>query len=963
MPMLATGALFLALGAASLLEPLSEAERASAQKRIDDMRQNPRGPYAGVSWFCADGTMQPPRPYACRDRGGGRQHGVLSRDARRLIDLGIHVGTVLAAVPNEEWNAADYYRMRAYLVEAYLERALDGWVLQSAKSYRGFRQLEDEKAAARLLLIALCKDWALLTQHRVLTLRALRTMPYGRTGSLADEIRALAARIGDADRRFADLRFKIHAMPEPSDIERVEAYADTQSGERATWAQTLATQMRAYYDPQARIERLKQVRNWTHHRPTRALIDQFVAIPASDAYGLVRLGTQLIETAAGAVRRTSTDLGGERNLLLLHTMALVEELWLGVTAPLVKQSMSRMQALQLLDHFLRAAGALGWLSTAELIQARWGITRAEKGTAEAYADGLRELDRVLGWARARFYRAVGVPLRRYQAVEPRAVNVIDDVLRSSVMLPLAALLDRLHTDLEKLRGGGHRLVGFGGVTSVGLRGQNAGLATGPLRVLGPGEDPKVLKREQIVLLQDLPPELPPVAGILTVGTTGSLSHVALLARNLGIPHAAVSSEVTHALAKHQGRKLMVGVSSGRRVVLGWLDALSVEDGSRFKAQNKPTATVRLKIDAERLDLVATQPMLLDAITPDQSGVRVGPKAAELGRLRRLFPDRVSNAVALPFGAFVRHVRQPLKPGEISPLQRLHAAYRAAASQAPPAAEAYLLAELARFREAIATLPFPSGFQTEIREALSQIAPVGTFGVFIRSDTNVEDLKDFTGAGLNKTVANRVRFDEILAAIRTVWASPYTERSYRWRQRILENPQHVYPSVILHRTVPSESSGVMVTADLENGGAEGLTVSISEGVAAVVDGGAPQTVVVKPGGARTLIASCQAVTRKVIPPPPRQGVEIHLAEGREDLLGAAEIADLTRLAREVEAKVPPAGPNVPWDIEFGFWRGKAYLMQIRPLRTDQSAATHPFLSALDAAAQAAHGPLNLNEALP
>ncbi len=47
-----------------------------------------------VSWFCHDGTVQPPKAYACVPHGGGVQYGVLSDSARKLaaessIDRGI----------------------------------------------------------------------------------------------------------------------------------------------------------------------------------------------------------------------------------------------------------------------------------------------------------------------------------------------------------------------------------------------------------------------------------------------------------------------------------------------------------------------------------------------------------------------------------------------------------------------------------------------------------------------------------------------------------------------------------------------------------------------------------------------------------------------------------------------------------------------------------------------------------
>ena len=37
---------------------------------ITEMKGQERGPFSRIRWFCADGTVLPPRPYACRDHGG-----------------------------------------------------------------------------------------------------------------------------------------------------------------------------------------------------------------------------------------------------------------------------------------------------------------------------------------------------------------------------------------------------------------------------------------------------------------------------------------------------------------------------------------------------------------------------------------------------------------------------------------------------------------------------------------------------------------------------------------------------------------------------------------------------------------------------------------------------------------------------------------------------------------------------
>ncbi|MEZ4273191.1 MAG: PEP/pyruvate-binding domain-containing protein [Myxococcota bacterium] len=197
-----------------------------------------------------------------------------------------------------------------------------------------------------------------------------------------------------------------------------------------------------------------------------------------------------------------------------------------------------------------------------------------------------------------------------------------------------------------------------------------------------------------------------------------------------------------------------------------------------------------------------------------------------------------------------------------------------------------------------------------------------------------------------TVPNRVNRADILASIRKVWASPYAERSFRWRQKLLRNPQHVYPSVLLHRTVPSEKSGVMVLTDLETGANDALSVSVSEGVAAVVDGGAPETLIMQQDGRVRLLASSRTPTRKVIPEPPTQGVMLLPSLEQDPLLSPEEQQELWRLAEEVR-KGAPREDDTPWELEFGFVKGKAYLMQMRPLQTSKAPATHPFLARLDA----------------
>ena len=124
------------------------------------MIANPRGPYSRIRWYCNDGSILPPEPYACRERGGGRQHAEYSPERERLAELGWSVGTIFAAMAPETLaeNGARNYRLRELPLEAYMVGIDDGWVLRRARSYRGRVQVEGEEANGAALLAARFAD-------------------------------------------------------------------------------------------------------------------------------------------------------------------------------------------------------------------------------------------------------------------------------------------------------------------------------------------------------------------------------------------------------------------------------------------------------------------------------------------------------------------------------------------------------------------------------------------------------------------------------------------------------------------------------------------------------------------------------------------------------------------------------------------------------------------------------------
>jgi phosphoenolpyruvate synthase/pyruvate phosphate dikinase len=376
--------------------------------------------------------------------------------------------------------------------------------------------------------------------------------------------------------------------------------------------------------------------------------------------------------------------------------------------------------------------------------------------------------------------------------------------------------------------------------------------------------------------------------------------------------------------------------------------------------NQPAATVkRIDVDANRLNLTEKRLLLLTEVGSKDSGVTVGPKAANLGQLAGYFPREVAPGIVIPFGIFHDHISRVLDDSGTPLIEQIKAAVTRAeqmreSGASPQAVSAFIYPKLAHFRAVIQKMTLLEGFQKDlVRKMEETFGADGSYGVFVRSDTNAEDLPGFTGAGLNLTVPNQVGSRNILNSIRNVWASPYTERAYDWRSRALKGTENVYPSVIVMRAVPSDKSGVIVTVDLETGRDDLTTVNVSEGVSAVVDGGVAESLLLSADGEVKLLQQCRATYRKIC--KPEGGFQNIPATGGDAVLTREEIAQLRQMVAEVKRKYPPmkseAGMVLPWDIEFGFEKGALRLFQIRPLARFQEWKVLEALSRLEGPSQA------------
>jgi len=372
-------------------------------------------------------------------------------------------------------------------------------------------------------------------------------------------------------------------------------------------------------------------------------------------------------------------------------------------------------------------------------------------------------------------------------------------------------------------------------------------------------------------------------------------------------------------------------------------------------ETESSQEVVIRPDLEKLDLSVDNFINLDDLSASDSGRIVGPKAAKLGELRKHFPEAVSPGVAIPFGVFREVVLdQPYRQSQQTVFEWMVQNYRHIEQLPVGSAERKQTAESfrAELYELILASRLDENYQQRLRTAMQKaFGSLEGLGVFIRSDTNVEDLAGFTGAGLNLTLPNVVGFDNVVNGIADVWASPFTARAFAWRQSHMESPENVYPAVLLLKSVPNDKSGVMVTQDIDTGDRDVLSVAVNEGVGGAVDGQSAESLRIDTrDGSVHVLAMATAPWRRN--PSASGGVDKLPVSGDEAVLQPDEIKQLIRFANELPQRFPPItddqGNPAPADIEFGFLDGKLRLFQLRPFLESRKARGSAYLSEMDEA---------------
>ena len=239
-------------------------------------------------------------------------------------------------------------------------------------------------------------------------------------------------------------------------------------------------------------------------------------------------------------------------------------------------------------------------------------------------------------------------------------------------------------------------------------------------------------------------------------------------------------------------------------------------------------------------------------------------------------------------------------------------------------------------------PLPADLETAIRsayEVLTQGSPNATFAV--RSSATAEDLPDASFAGQQETFLNISGIENIINAIREVFASLYNDRAIAYRVHKGFAHADVALSAGIQRMVRSDlgASGVMFTLDTESGFDKVVFITASYGLGETVVQGAvnPDEFYVDK---RCLAAGRPAILRKSVGAKALKmvftqthvagkstsNIEVPMAERLRFSITDAEAEALARDAMAIEAHYAR-----PMDIEWGRdgVDGLIYILQARP----------------------------------
>ena len=427
---------------------------------------------------------------------------------------------------------------------------------------------------------------------------------------------------------------------------------------------------------------------------------------------------------------------------------------------------------------------------------------------------------------------------------------------------------------------------------------NQGKAIGTLRVITKGDDLYNVGADDIIILKEVPLELPPVAGIISEKPSTALSHVNVLARGWGIPNIYLK-DAEKILAPYIGRRIEFEATAKQY---------------RIVQTNRNTTS---KSFSDGLTL--PQPDVSDYGLRALSNLRrddsryCGSKAANLGHIRaHIKGSNVPDGFCIPF-AYYQAMMDRLG---------INATTLAQIETQSDGDNRKRRTALLTLQKKITDAEIPSEWKHRWAEQWRN--QLNSKGVFVRSSSNSEDLPNFSGAGLYTTVPNVTDENALAEAVKQSWASVF---NYSEARRIAGLPHDsVKMSVFVQQSINADLSGVLVTInpyDIAQKNSSYIAAKRGLGIR-VVEGKrvAEQVVYNRRNDSVQRLSSSNETTALQL--DKNGGVrEVPITSG--NVMNQEQIRRLDQTGQQIKQLFA----NGEQDIEWAFDNGKLVILQARP----------------------------------
>ncbi|MBK9038296.1 MAG: hypothetical protein IPL83_03880 [Bdellovibrionales bacterium] len=542
--------------------------------------------------------------------------------------------------------------------------------------------------------------------------------------------------------------------------------------------------------------------------------------------------------------------------------------------------------------------------------------------------------------------------------------VVDEILRSSTIQPMENILLNLSSKIAQ--SSGIRFTLNKENLSVPFRILNQGISKGVVYYPSESEldDPDFYWNPNgIYLLRKTSAQIHKVAGIIISHSGSLISHVQLITSNLGIPNVYMPFSTLEKIAREvNGKQILLFTLENGEASIKNLDIVNTTETEVYHKYNQVKFQEKIKLQLPTMEVF--HPVTLDALRYDDK--IAGGKAKGQGELAQLFTNTVPRGIVLPFSVYWHHINRKYLDPKTKKEYSLYDYIKALLADSRLKGDSKEASEFRRdvflkIRRAISRIKLAPELESYIITKFTTRAPKGQVdfyerGVFVRSDTNAEDLATFVGAGLNDTVPNvqainpgqRVSQEDlhlqhaynVMEAIKSVWASPFTEKAYSWRKELIENPWDVVPSVLIQVGINSEKAGVMIVGDPQSTDFGDLIyIAANEGIGVTTVNGekSPEVVTVSRTTGRVQTArTTNAKEKWALKAWPHSGLMKVSAGVIKPIITEDVARQLAKMGDGIQKQMASkyGYKNMKWDLEFCVLGNKAFLVQVRPFMGNQ-----------------------------